>query len=350
MLFFIIGYLLALELFALGLHNDYSFFMVGISHSLKLLFPVVLVFLMIDIRNQYGLKVLIVPIIYSALLYSFILLITYFLGIGFSTYDEGAFGFKGPFASGNGLALYLGSMSLFSLYCFRETKQNSYFYASIVIIAAALIIGTKASLLFIIAYTFFILALLKNIYSIIIILVSVIYAAFNFNIILNIFFLVFDVIIFRFNQSSSIFDFLASGRNGYVFDAFETLNIDGLYSLRLIFGMGSFISFRNLDNLEFFDTLETDFFDIFFFYGVLGLFLYIIFFVLTMMRILKHRNYFVGFIFFLVFSYSAIAGHVLFNSMSVVALILLHFFAISKCNFNLSHDSTARPVINYKVT
>jgi hypothetical protein len=332
----LIGYVLALELLALGLHNNFSFFTVGISHSLKLLFPVILLYLMIDIKNNYGLEVLIPPIIYSTLFYALILLITYYFGIGFSTYDEGAFGFKGPFASGNGLALYLGSMSLFGLYCFKKTNDIYFLCASVVIIIAALIVGTKASLLFLIVYIFCILTILNKIYSIFIILSSIVYAVFYLGSIINAFFMIFDVIVYRFDQSSSIFEFFASGRGGYVSDAFEALNIDGLYSLRLLFGMGSFISFRNIDDLDSFDTLETDFFDIFFFYGAAGLLLYIAFFILTAIKILKYRNYFLGLIFLLVFSYSAIAGHVLFNSMSVVALVFFHFFATSKFNLSLS--------------
>jgi hypothetical protein len=89
-----------------------------------------------------------------------------------------------------------------------------------------------------------------------------------------------------------------------------------------------------LNDLDFFDTLETDFFDIFFFYGVLGLSLYIVFFILSLIRAINNRNYFNGFIFFLVFVYSAVAGHVLFNSMSVVSLVLLYFFSTRKSDFN----------------
>lgn len=318
----LVAYVFILEFVVLNLHQSFSFFAIGISHSLKLTFPLVLYFLLNEACREYGANSIVEIFVLSGLCYSVILLIAYLMGVGFNTYDEGAFGFKGPFASGNGLSLFLGGISLISLYYSNVLKNNFYLLVSFLIVASSLIVGTKGSIIFLIAYSLLFLMGVGKKYAILVLISSLIFFLYFNEKIFEIFNIVFDVIVVRFNASDSILEFLASSRDGYVADAFGGLKLDNLFILRLIFGMGAIVSFMDPTKVTEFDTLETDFFDVFFFYGVFGLFLYIFFFISAIYMIFRCGNYFVGCIFVLVFSYSALAGHVLFNSMSVATLIL----------------------------
>jgi hypothetical protein len=328
----LIVYIYLLEFLGFSLHHNFSFFAIGVSHSLKLTFPLMLYFLLNEACKSYGLNRIVKIFIFSGFLYSFILLLAYAVGIGFNTYDEGAFGFKGPFASGNGLSLFLGSISLIALHYFKVMRIRLYLYISFLIIISSLIIGTKGSIIFLAAYAFLILIQIENRHLPLVMIVSTMFVLYFNQEIIEVFNVVFDVIVARFNSSNGIFEFLASSRDSYVIDAFTGLRLDGLFSLRLIFGMGSIISFMNPAEVDAFDTLETDFFDVFFFYGFVGIFFYLLLFLSAMYRIFYFRKYFIGFVFALVFAYSALAGHVLFNSMSVVSLVLAFVIIKNKAN------------------
>ena len=238
-------------------------------------------------------------------------------GIGNSSYGSG-FGTKSFFASGNGLGLYLGVTSLLLLalnhYRFIRISTFSVVYFSV----AMALIGTKTSLIFAAANLFLLVMLSRYRWPFLLCiglglmaLLPRLIEAFN---------VVFDVIIFRYQRSESLLLYLGSGRIGYVQDAFATLwgHSDNIW--RLLFGMGAFVSFQNAKTASKFDTLETDLFDIFFSLGLVGVIFYLGLLLIIAFRLRNHLILLFGFV--LLALHSIIAGHVLFNGMSSVSLVL----------------------------
>jgi hypothetical protein len=97
---------------------------------------------------------------------------------------------------------------------------------------------------------------------------------------------------------------------------------------RNILGGGSFLSFR--DPAEFvpaFDTLETDLFDVFFMYGIIGVAVYCGITLMGTYTALIRRMPMLMFFFLVVMAHSLVAGHVIFNGMSVLGVVLLLLIA-----------------------
>lgn len=259
-------------------------------------------------------------IVGSGFVYSLILVFTTILGFNSPTYSNGTFGSKGVFASGNGLSIFLGCISSIALYQYIIRKNKKNLFTFIFIWLSATLVGTKASIVFLLLNSLILFVYGKTITKLVFILAFF----FLWVILFDIFKIIFDVIIHRYQNSESLKSFLASGRDNYIKDAFLQYEINGLQSIRIFFGSGAFVSFRsNIDDMRVFDTLENDFFDIFFMYGVNGILLYFIIILKNIFRRNTNKQSLLKLIFICVCSYSLIAGHTLFNSMSGVCLIYL---------------------------
>ncbi|MDX2346617.1 MAG: O-antigen ligase family protein, partial [Legionella sp.] len=139
----------------------------------------------------------------------------------------------------------------------------------------------------------------------------------------DLFSLFFDVIIIRFENSESIYSFLASSRDVFVVNALSNFHIEGLYFLRLFFGFGVYMSFRTVsDDISLYDTLENDFFDIFFSYGFIGICVFISFYLFHAFRAISSKKFEALLIFSTLFLISALIGHVLFDAMAVIPFVL----------------------------
>ncbi|MBQ4767923.1 hypothetical protein F9U42_12345 [Pectobacterium versatile] len=252
-------------------------------------------------------------------------------GIGADTYDGGGLGTKGFFASGNSLGLYLGLSTIF-LIIIRRYYIGSYIKLSwlgvFFLISSTVLVGTKTAVIlaFLSLFQLFYNTKLK----------WVLFATFStfciyfLNEISEQFQNAFTVLVFRYNNAPNIIYFLGSGRIDYVFDAFDVLYSQDSFFVRLIFGGGSFLSYQNPIDIEAFDTLETDFFDVLFMYGFVGLFIYLVLFFYMMKKSFSEKKIFL--IVILLFGHSAIAGHVLFNGMSGFLISVL-FIIVSKIHF-----------------
>ncbi len=141
---------------------------------------------------------------------------------------------------------------------------------------------------------------------------------------INLFSIAFDVIILRYNNSPNLLKFLASNRDSYIKDAFEAFGNSNFLPFRIMFGSGVFLSFRNYENLTLpYDTLESDLFDIFFSYGILGSIFFISIIFWGIYLSLKKKQYIFLITWCALCFYSLIAGHMLFNSMSNIAFVIL---------------------------
>lgn len=252
-----------------------------------------------------------------------LIFITTGLHINLSTYETGNFGSKGLFPSGNGISLYIGAISFLTLILAKKQGGLKNYFQALYMIIGSSIIGTKASIIFLILnllYFCFVVVKHGKVF---------ILGVFVFLIIKNIslFEKIFDVIIYRFQNKGNIFTFIMSSRDAFVKGAFEDFYTEGILSLRIFFGLGAFLSFRLPSTTEPFDTLENDIFDIFFMYGILGLVFYFAIIFKTILILLNSKQF--EWILFssAIFGYSMIAGHSVFNQTSGILLALCPLIA-----------------------
>jgi hypothetical protein len=314
---------LLIELISLSFHQNFTGFLIGLVYSYKLVF-ILLVFLVLKpIFLNYTQYSLLKYFVISGFLYAIILLFSIALGIDEATYGKGAFGSKGLFASGNGLSLFLGVCSVLSFYLFKKEKTFISLFYYLILVISTVLVGTKGSIFFLGINLLLIFFISKKSFFFLGTTI-ILFFLFYIDKIINLFSIAFDVIILRYKSSPSLFQFLASNRDNYIKDAFETFQNSSFQLLRIIFGSGVFLSFRDYNNLTLpYDTLESDFFDLLFSYGILGLAVYLGIIFWGMYLSLKHKKY----IYFITWSalcfYSLIAGHMLFNSMANIAFVIL---------------------------
>jgi hypothetical protein len=310
-------YVLIIELISFLSHESLSYFLIGFTYAFKIIFASVIYFFTVEMLAKYGVIKILRLFRNSAVLYSLIFFISIAAGLSYSTYYEGSFGSKGLFSSGNSLSIYFGSMSLIGLYIFFLSRRRLDFFLSGLLMISALFVGTKTSILFIVFYILLLLYRISFFYKSLLLLLV---ASLFFN---DVFFLFFDVIILRFENSGSISSFLASSRDVFVVDALSNFYIEGIYILRLFFGFGIYMSFRTVsDDISLYDTLENDFFDIFFSYGFVGIFLFLIFYFFHVFRAIYSKNFEPLLIFSSLFLISGLIGHVLFDAMAVIPFVL----------------------------
>jgi len=326
---FFVFYIFLLEYISFLSHGNAVGMITGFIYSYKLIYILAIFYAIYNISTIIDVIEIVKFFVYGAFIYGLILLFSIILGVSEPTYTEGTFGNKGLFSSGNGLSIFLGISSLVAFFYYKKTQEMREYLVFIVIFISVLAVGTKAAIIFL----FIILSILFFYHGKLIklLLLSLLFfiLMFFYNELLVSFSTVFDVIVFRYNNSDNIFSFIASNRDNYISDALEHFNIDGWAVLRFIFGAGVFLSFRNSSDVNLvYDTLESDFFDIYFSFGLLGLFLYLGVFFVGLFKIFKKFNLVVFLGWVILFSYSFIAGHVLFNAMSSMALIILYFIIL----------------------
>jgi hypothetical protein len=297
-----------------------TYVFIGYANILKIFYLIMLYLILKKMLNNkyYAIDALWGYIIKHGIICVFLVIFTRLIGVGFSTYGEGTFGSKGLFPSGNGLGIYLGGVSLLSLIKLNRLRSFVNIFYSVLLMIGVLLVGSKTSLIFLLIDLLFISKYILKYNSLffipIIIIIVIKY--------LDMFRIVYDVILFRYERSKNLFSFLASMRDNYVINAFNEYYINDLFALRIFTGLGAFISFRNpnQENLLY-DTLETDFFDIFFMYGMIGLFIYLAIICIILFKSYKSRCPGLFLFSFAVLGHSLIAGHCLFNAMSGVLIV-----------------------------
>jgi len=255
----------------------------------------------------------------NLILISFSLLFSLATGLGNDTYGHG-FGTKGFFASGNGIGIYMGVCSLILLSLKLSGLYNDFNRFWLVIFAlSTAVIGSKTALVFSMVLLF-LLVWFSN-YRVLGILVSACLFAVILPQFLDLFVIVFDIIVARYENSENFFTFLGSGRIEYVLDAFEVFQSHNNIVLRLCFGSGAFVSFQDPIFVSVFDTLETDIFDVLFMYGIFGVIIYTIVFTRLFYLSLRSSTLTLALVF--IGLHSLLAGHVIFNGLSVFAISII---------------------------
>lgn len=303
-------YTIILEIFFGFIHQTTAGVVLGLVTSFKITFLLLcLSFFVMYYRSHH--QIFLRYLNYSLVLSSLIILMTTILGIGRTTYGDSGGGNIGYFASGNGISVFIGAGVLFSTYALPRHRSNS--LSLLMALTALSLIGTKSSLIFIIATVLllFIKGRRKMAALISVSALSLLSAYWAF------FLKIFEVISYRIsNTSASWYSLFFSGRESYLADALQNVSAS---PIKVLFGGGAFIGFDIQDPS--YDIVEMDLFDVFFFYGApvtIGL---LIFTIYVCSRI---DNFALAFVFLLIVFHSYLLGHVLFvgYNASILALII----------------------------
>lgn len=327
-IFILFFYCYFFEFIGFTIHEYFPGFIVGIVYSSKILFIFIVYFSLKTIEKKGVDSYKIVEFfIYSSLIYSLILIFSTILGINSSTY-EGSLGSKGLFASGNGLSIFLGVSSLVCFYYYNLSKNTRFMFIFLIVLLSSIFVGTKASIVFMILGLFFILLKISSKYKFL--LTSLAFILFFYFDVASIFSELFSIIYMRYQNSGSIFSFLASSRDIFLQDSINKFYVNGWFLLRLIFGFGVFLSYRDpFSAIYKFDTLESDAMDTFFMYGIVGFSIYVFSFCFLLFKFIKKKDFILFVATFCLFGYSFLAGHVLFNAMSSMAISILFFIGLN---------------------
>lgn len=333
----LLAYIIAIEAVSSIFHQSVYGLTIGMVYGSKVIF-LVLIFTSLKIFINQGIIDVFEVIEYfkkCVVLTSVLLIVPFFLGIGYNTYAEGTFGFKGFFPSGNGLGIFMGSGLLFLIYAHRITVDRYSYHKILLALFGTAIIGSKTALLFVfVGVMMLLIFVLNKKASLVIVSFAFVVFLYYLPMIIELFDLVFDVIVFRYNKSDSLFSFIMSARDDYFISALNDYRIDGLYILRVAFGFGAYTSFRNPSNAySTIDVLESDFADLFFMYGALTLLCYIFALFYFCYLSIKKKELILGLIFMFISLHSLIAGHMAFNGMSGVLLPVLAFIILERDTF-----------------
>ncbi len=317
-------YFLTVEVVIAFVHINFKAFLYGIVFSIKLLFTVSCYFFVAGWINQDKEKTVytIKQIINYGTIIAFLVLTAYFSGFHIPNYGIGM-ATRGLFISGNGLGIVLGISTILLVHYTKDINLRSFAHI-LFLIATTALLGTKASLIFL----FFSLLLL----FIKLLRQSPVIGAFLVSI-TGIYLLIplmeliggiFENIIFKFNNIENKLTFIASSRDRFIKDAFQVMNIDDFYSLRVLFGGGAYYAYsEHISNtIVARKSLENDLFELFFCYGLFIAVAYIISYFYALKRVLHNGNKIIALVLSLAFFHSITMGHVLFNGTSAITYAL----------------------------
>lgn len=297
-------------------HSDPGIFMYGVVVIYKLAYPLAVLFFFQDfLVNKSRVQTLNRFFTASMLIIAANLYCAAFLGIGYTTYENGA-GVKGFFASGNTIGLYLGFGSLYlaasKRYCLAEISNFTLWFLTF----GTLLVGTKTAFIFAAITTIVLILNVRNraLMAPMLSLFGIGVLALAWQSILA----AFDVVLWRLGRAESLVGFLGSGRINYVNNAFSSFMEQDVGFFRFFFGSGGHISFRDYGTKMSFDTLETDFFDLFFMYGSIACLAYIILLSVTARRLRSRAQLLLAFL--LLAGHSILMGHTLFSGLMSVCL------------------------------
>lgn len=314
-----------------AVHHQLSGFFVGINYSFKTVYAIMLCMVIYTFMKskQMSFEELLLIFRSCVLLYAFVIIVPSIFGLGVSTYGKNSatWGKIGFLASGNGAGAVMGIGSLISLYLYNLRKKKSDLLFYIITLITCYIIATKGTLLFSAINLLIIFYLMKWRYKLVTVALVLLFITTVSDQVINLLRQSIDVIIYRYERAPNFILFLTSGRISYLGYALDQYNLDGFAFFRLFFGFGAYQSFRatNFDfeigKAQYY--LEAELFDVFFIYGILGLVCYLLFFILTFVAGYKNNRLFFLIPWALCTIYSMFAGHMIFNGMSILAIVVL---------------------------
>lgn len=253
-----------------------------------------------------------------------------YIGLGYPAYEHGDIGSKGFFFAGNEISALLIILSSILAFTIWEKGNKKQYYLFLALnLLAGLTISSKTAILGIILI-FFAIPFQKRSFKInkllLLVTSSIVFLPILF--LLSWKFIQNSALILRiqyFYEKLDLWTFILSSRNIYLKNAFENYLYE-YNTVEKIIGVGK----TKYELLNDFKVVEMDVVDIFFTYGFLGLFIFIIiitFLLVQARRFSMKSEYLYGsFIFLMVIILliiSTLAGHVFGSGMSAVFIGLL---------------------------
>ncbi len=331
-IFLILLYIVTFEFIGYAaIHHQLPGFFVGINYSFKTVYAIMLCLVLYNFIHTQRLssEELLIMIRTTVLLYALVIIVPSIFGLGVSTYGKNSttWGKIGFLASGNGAGAVMGMGSLISLFVYLQRKRTADLWVYIVTIITCYIIATKGTLLFTAVNLLLVFWYMKWRYKLLSVLLVFGLISVLSDQIIGILLQSIDVIKFRYERAPNFILFLTSGRIDYLSYALEQYNLDGFSVFRIFFGLGAYQSFRATDfnfasgSSQYY--LEAELFDVFFIYGVAGVVFYLFFFLFPFWNGIKNKNFFLVIPWMLCAIYSMFAGHMLFNGMSILVIVVL---------------------------
>ena len=246
------------------------------------------------------------------------LIIPMIFDAGYSSYALGG-GYKGFYYSNNELNILMISITIFSFWQFTAYKKRKFIILFLFNCTTMLLIGSKTSIFCVIILGIIYILKKFSFKSIFKILIVSLIASF---LALSLFSEFINEIIFRFqhyysitNGSDNIFNFLLSNRNLRIVPAINEvfLNNDNGF-LNFLIGYGHYQQF-DASLLQ--SIMEMDIIDTLIWYGFLVSFTIFGFYIYVLLNGLRKKNNFLyNFIYIIIFTFSMIAGHVLYSALA----------------------------------
>jgi hypothetical protein len=315
-------YIVLIEIGTALIHWQISAFLFGIVFSFKLLFCFFCALFLIDAVNSGLLsrKDIEVWLIRYGTIVAFLVLAAYFSGFHIANYSKGI-ATRGLFISGNGLGVVMGCTTLVLIHQLQRINLIKIVHI-VLLLATTGLIGTKGSLLFSFISLLYLSLKMFRLAPFTSFSFMALFSYYLLLPILDVFSLIFENIIYKFNNIDNKWVLLASSRDQFIFNAFNDISWDGFNSLRFIFGGGAFFAYKELgdsvDSLRKF--LENDLFELFFMYGIVSVFFYLSLYFYVCYKALIHKRVFFFILVSLCFMHSITVGHVVFNGTSSLIL------------------------------
>lgn len=311
-----------------GINNDS--FINEIMNIVQWIMIIILVFSYMDLKRS---NVVNVDIIYKIFdiwrtIAPLTIIIPYILGLGFSTYYDT--GYKAFYYATNAITYFLIILFLLNMMKLME-KVTAFRIVQMVMTAVAIaMIGTKSG------YVFFVVILLVTVFlqfrknfvkgflSVIGTFTGVIAGAY---LIVKVYSEELAKIYLRhsyfFQQSDSLLAFITTGRSDRIFNYYSYIKNSDHYLLRLIFGSGYSIETT-------LGSIEMDYFDAFFMFGIFGLSLVIWFTIYMFRKREKQKNGLVLMAYVITIVFSIFGGHVWDNALSSTCFAMVCCILISE--------------------
>lgn len=331
------GYCILLEIFWNLQYQSFPGFVLSISQAIKVLsiiVSIVLVTHFLRCNNPESIIWLRAFINVNVFFVSLVLFVCFFFGLGFSSYKDGGVGTSGFFSGANALGLSHGVLILIGLGINRRNLFNIIFF--VFCASSLLCIGTKTSAVFFLCISFISLVRHKALLTILLFSFVVFLA---YESLPTIELAQYQVVLGRIQNSElGLLRILLGDRYVNFSDGLLFVLENDLAWVKVIFGGGGYLSYQNPSLTVGYDIIEMDLADVFFMYGLMGLFLLLLFFTLLIYMSRFSLPLFLAAT-LLVF-HSLFAGHVVFNGMSSLAVVCLASVVFNKGFFDESNNST----------
>lgn len=333
-----IVYLTLLSILYFIEHTAINGLVMDVTYIIKLIFPFIIISALYLLNKEKQVTSNAIERIFKtfSIFAPLTLIIPRVLNIGFDAYDLG--GYKGFYFANNEINVLLVCTFIYSMDQLYQNKKIKDVFVTIINAGALFLIGSKTSIIVIgITLLIYIFKFRKNKKWLLGIVITSIIVAIIGSIV---FFDQIQEMIIRFtyfyttlSKNGGILSFLMSNRNLRIIPAFQDniLNIDIIQGIiNFLFGIGRYqqVDPNNLNTL-----MELDLFDTLYWYGFITAIVVLKKYLQPIIKSIKIKGIFkYKLMFFVVFAFSMIAGHVWYSALAGGVIALINAMLLMKTN------------------